>query len=282
MTPTPIRVVIVDDEPVARRTIRLLLEEESGVELVGECGNGADALEVIGREECDVVFLDVQMPSFHGFEVLDRLPKEVNPLVVFVTAHDEHALRAFEVAAVDYLLKPFDDARFRATMRRVRERVAERRLGVLGGDLHDIAEQLASLTAPSAGASTGASTWGRPGEGVESEEGGGARRLAVRVGRRIEFVDTNDVDWIEAEDYCVRIHAGGRSHVMRETLTRLEARLDPRRFVRVHRSAIVRISRVKQFIPLEHGDGMIVLMDGTRVRVSRTRRRGVHDLLGLA
>ena len=274
MSAPAIRVAIADDEPVARRTVRALLEPEADVTIVAECRTGAEVVALLSREKVDVLFLDIRMPGLHGFEALSAVPADQVPFVVFVTAHDEYALRAFDFDAVDYLLKPFDDDRFGAALRRIRERVAEKRLSGLGPDLRQLSERLALMT-PGAG----------PALELPSAPAGEDEplltRLVIRSGKRIEFVAAADVDWIEADDYCVRVHAGSRVHLLRESLTRLESRLDPEHFVRVHRSAIVRIDRVAQLLPQEHGDGLIVLRDQTRIRVSRTRRRQVNRVLGL-
>jgi two-component system LytT family response regulator len=222
--------MIVDDEPLARQAVRLLLEPDREVTAITECA-GVEAVDRIRQEKPDILFLDVQMPEVDGFEVLERAG-DVVPAVIFVTAHDEYALRAFEVHALGYLLKPFTDDRLRAAFSRAKEQVCARA--------------------------------GRPAF---------VRRFLVRTRDRITFVKSEDIDWIEAADYYVSLHAGGRAHLIRQTMSEIERQLDPARFVRVHRSAIVNLERVRDVRPLFRGDCVVVLQDGTQVRLSRARRR---------
>ena len=232
---------MVDDEPLARRLLRHLIEREPGIVVAGEC-SGIDAAAEIGRTRPDILFLDVQMPEVDGFAVLARIGAEAAPVVVFVTAYDQYAVRAFEVHAVDYLLKPIDEARFAQALRRARAQARARRGGAAD-------PRLRALLADH------------------------ARRLLVRGREKTVVVDVEEIDWIEAADYYATLHVGGRSHLLRETLTELARRLDPARFFRVHRSAIVNLERIIEIHPLFRGDSELVLRDGTRVRLSRTRRR---------
>ena len=218
------KAVIVDDEPLARKSIRLLLERDGEVEVAGEC-SGVDAAALIARTRPDIMFLDVQMPEVDGFELLQQIGADAVPVVVFVTAYDNYAVRAFEMHGLDYLLKPFDDARFAQALERAKDRVR-----------------------------------------------GYAQRFLVRMREKLIVVNAADIDWIEAADYYVTLHAGGKSHLLRETMSALEKRLDPARFVRVHRSAIVNIDRVREIHPLFRGDCALILSDGTQVKLSRTRR----------
>ena len=234
------RVVIVDDEPLARDTIRMLVARDPELVVAGEC-SGVEAPELIAKTKPDILFLDVQMPEVDGFDVLSALGSEP-PVVVFVTAYDAYALRAFDVHALDYLLKPFDDARFELTLRRAKERVRGT------GDTN--ARLLAML----------------------EERGRFAKRFLVRNGEKILVIKAEEIDWIEAADYYVSLHVGAKSHLLRETMTELEARLDPERFFRVHRSAIVNLERVTEIHPLFRGDCTLVLAGGAQVRLSRTRR----------
>ena len=255
-----LRTLIVDDEALARDTLRRLLETDTEIALAGDCAGGAEAVRRIREESPDIVFLDVQMPEVDGFEVLRRLGPVRVPAVVFVTAYDAYALRAFEVEALDYLLKPFDDERFWRVLDRAKDRVRERRTHQLAGRL--VAE-LGAAPVPEAPAARYAD------------------RLAVRQDGRIVFVRADDVDWIEAADYCVRLHSGGRVHLIREPLRELEARLDPARFVRIHRSALVNLARVRELEPHFHGEYVVVMQDGARLRLSRGRRDRLHRLLGM-
>jgi two-component system, LytTR family, response regulator len=258
----PLRTLIVDDEVLARDTLTRLLREDPEVEVVGDCAGGEDAVRRIRQAAPDIVFLDVQMPEVDGFEVLRRVDPVQVPAVVFVTAHDTYALRAFEAEALDYVLKPFDDERFYRVLERAKTRVREQRTHRLAGRL---AEEL-----------------GSPPASLVPAQVGHAERIAVRQAGRVIFVRTDEVDWIEAADYCARIHAGGRAHLIREPLRELEARLDPARFFRIHRSALVNVARIRELEPHFHGEYVVVMQDGARLRLSRGRRDGLHRLLGMS
>ena len=248
-----LRTLIVDDEGVARRRVRRLLQLEPDVQIVGETGDGRSAVEAIEREHPDLVFLDVQMPELDGFEVVQRLPPSRLPAFVFVTAFDRYALRAFEVHAVDYLLKPFTPERLRLALSRARDRIA-RPDGAHDG-LRALVDELRARARY-------------------------LRRVAVHAGRRIVLLDVGAVDWLQATDNYVTFHAGGRQYLMRETLSSLEGRLDPDRFVRIHRSSIVQIDRVAELHPATHGDFDLVLRDGTRLVLSRRWRERIERALG--
>jgi len=248
----PIRVAIVDDEPLARAALRLSLAVDPELVVVGDC-NGVDAPQLIEREQVELVFLDVQMPEVDGFAVLEALDPGALPAIVFVTAHDAYAVRAFEVHAIDYLLKPFDDARLATALARAKERLA--RPGEAG-------EQLVALLEERA----------RRERQVE--------RLLVRARGKVVAVRTQDIDWIEAADYYATLHVGGATHLVRQTMAELETSLDGRRFVRVHRRAIVNIDRVREVHPMFRGDCTLVLADGTRIRLSRTRRAEFERMFG--
>jgi two-component system LytT family response regulator len=252
VTPTgPWRTIVVDDEPPARQTLRLLLAREEDFTLVAECGHGADAIDAIRRERPDVLFLDVQMPEVDGFEVLRQLGSQAVPAVIFVTAFDRYALRAFEEHALDYLLKPFSDERFTDVLARTRTRLRERTFAAMAGRL---AQLLSAKT-------------------VEP------RRLVVRDAGRTIVIPCEDIIWIEAEDYCARIHLRGRTILVRDSLRALADSLDQGTFVRVHRSAIANVSCVRQVVPLASGDQRLTLEDGTVLKVSRTHRADVIKAL---
>jgi two-component system LytT family response regulator len=236
-----LRALIVDDEPPARKRLRGMLQLEPDVEVAGEAEDGTSALDAIGRLRPDVVFLDVQMPGMDGFEIVAALGPEACPPVVFVTAHDQFALRAFDAHAIDYLLKPFDRERLRQALSRVRR--------LSGSDA--LRARLASLIAE-----TGRL---RP-----------PRRLMVRDAGRIYFVDLDDVDWIASAGHYAEVHASSGTHLMRESMARLESRLDTRRFARVHRGAIVNVDRIAALHPISHGELDLVLKGGAKLRVSRT------------
>ena len=240
MTTRAWRVVIVDDEPLARQTLRLLLTRESDFLLAGESTHAKDAIGAIGTVRPDVVFLDVHMPELDGFAVVPHLDTTVPPLVVFVTAFERHAVQAFEAQAFDYLLKPFTDERFADVLRRLRGRLRER--------------EHARASPP-------------------------ARTLLVRDGTRTIVVPHDDIVWIEAEDYCARIHLRDRTVLVRESLRSLVDELSGAGFVRVHRSAIARLSAIRAMEPLSSGDQRLTLTNGTLLRVSRTYRTGLVKAL---
>ena len=252
-----IRAAIVDDEPTARRGVRLLLERDGGVDVVGEASTAPEAIELIRREQPDLVFLDVQMPGPDGFEVLEKLPPGLRPAVVFITAYDEHALRAFEVNAIDYLLKPYDDARFAAALQRAKDEIRRRETDTMNLRL----SQLLAYLQQSGGVRL-------PDNGEPPGD-----RILVKSSGEIFFLKADEIDWIEAEGDYMKFHVGGRTHLMRETMARLERRLDARRFVRIHRSTIVNIDRLRKLSPSFGGEYAVVLHDGTKLKLSR----GYHD-----
>ena len=252
----PIRTLIVDDEPLARRSLRLLLDQDAEVRVVGECDDGRAAAEAIVGDQPDLVFLDVQMPEMDGFEVLETVGDAASPIVVFVTAYDEHAIRAFEYHALDYLLKPFADQRFADTLARAKAELRRTEMARLG---HTVA---AVLDEQSRGLAT------QPGE-----RGTPMRRFVLRSGGRLQFLPAAKVDWIEAADYYVRIHVGNRGHLLRHSMKELESRLDREQFVRIHRSAIVNVERIRELHEGFNGSATVVLQDGTELPVSRRQKR---------
>jgi two-component system, LytTR family, response regulator len=256
-----IRALIADDEPLARRGIRQLLEAHPDVMVAGECRNGRETLRALHHLRPDLVFLDVQMPLLDGFAVLRAFGAQRMPAVVFVTAYDEFAVRAFETHALDYLVKPVSEARFAEALRHVRERLRS-------NQALELAEKLEALLAETGGGTrdTGnaGSTAGRP-----------VRRVVVPTTNGEIVLDASEIDWIQAEDYYAAIYALGKRHLIRESLASLEERLDPASFVRVHRSAIVRLDRVRELRSSAFGEWTVVLRDGTRVPVSRRRREQV-------
>ena len=248
-----IRTLIVDDEELARERLRKLLTQEPEIDLIGECSNGREAVETIRRESPDLVFLDIQMPELDGFGVLSALAGERFPLIVFVTAHDKFALKAFEVHAVDYLLKPFDRERFHKALERALDRVKRHESSLLN-------ERLSALLADV-----------RPAPKHVD-------RLAVKAEGRVSFLKTDDIDWIEAADNYVNLHVGNESCLLRETMTSIEARLSPEKFLRISRSAIVQVDRIKELQPLFHGEYAVILRNGTRLTLSRGYREKLQQL----
>jgi two-component system, LytTR family, response regulator len=251
-----IRTLIVDDEVLARRSLRTLLAEESEFEVVGEARNGREAATAIASLSPDVVFLDVQMPALDGFGVIEKVGVDRMPLVVFVTAHDEHALRAFEVHAVDYLVKPFDRARFTMTTNRLKQRVEK-----TASD--EARTQLASLMAR-----------------LAPPEPEYASRFLVKRDGSMVVVRANEVEWIEADGNYVRLHVVGAAHLLTETMQNLESTLDPRAFIRVHRSAIVRVDAIREIQPWFNGGLVLLLKGGAKVQVSRGQRERVLAAVG--
>jgi len=251
-----IRTLIVDDEPLARERLTELLRPEPELELIGECADGVTAVAQIRQLAPDLVFLDVQMPELDGFGVLTQLEEERRPAVVFVTAYDHYALKAFEVHAVDYLLKPFDRERFQTALQRALQRLR-------GHDSADLTRRLSALLSdlkPEA----------RPTD-----------RIAVKGDGRVVLVKLDDLDWVEAADNYVVLHAGNESHMLRETLTNLEGRLPAAKFLRISRSAIINVERIKELQPLFHGEYVVVLRNGAKVTLSRGYRDKLPQL-GLA
>lgn len=250
-----IRTLIVDDEPLARDRLQKLLQAEPEVTLVGQCGDGKEAVKVIREKAPDLVFLDVQMPELDGFGVLGELDVDHMPVVIFVTAHDKFALKAFEVHAVDFLLKPFDRERFQTALKRAKERLAQRQPGELD-------QRLAALLAEI------------------KPEAAALERMAIKTGGRVIFVKTSDIDWVEAADNYVNLHVGNESHLHRETLTALAERLPPRKFMRISRSTIVNVDRIKELQPLFHGEYAVILRSGATLTLSRSYRDVLEKLIG--
>jgi two-component system LytT family response regulator len=255
-----IRTLIVDDEPLARERLRKLLQAESDIELVGESANGAEAVVVANRERPDLIFLDVQMPELDGFGVIAKLKVEPMPAVIFVTAYDRFALQAFEVHALDYLLKPFDRDRFQKALARARSLVQQRQSGELS---HRLSSLLTDLKA-------------------EKEEAKYVDRLAIKTEGRVLFFKTEDIDWIEAADNYVSVHVGNDEHLHRETMASLETKLPPAKFLRISRSTIVNVERIKEMQPMFHGDYVVILKTGARLNLSRNYREKLNQLLGKA
>jgi two-component system LytT family response regulator len=243
--PTPrIRTLIVDDEPLARSNLAVLLRPDSEVEIVGECGSGEEALAAIRGEKPDLVFLDVQMPECDGFDVLEMLGSDLTPAIVFVTAYDQYALQAFEAGALDYILKPFDNARFERALVRAKERIARGR-----NRSNDLPVKL--------------------------------DRLAIKSVGQVLFVKVSEIDWIEAADYYACLHVGAKSHLLRRSMAELEQELDPNLFARIHRSTIVNLNRVRGLKLGEDGEYEVLLENGARLRLSQRYRRQLQARLGV-
>ena len=247
---TVVKVAIADDEPLARERIASLLESRDGYEIVAECKDGAEAVAAIRKERLDLVFLDVRMPELDGFQVLEALGAGSAPAIIFVTAFEDYALRAFEVSALDYLLKPFDRARFEKTLGRFEEQFQRGRSG--------ITEELRQFLTTLGGGTNGY-----------------VSRFPVKSAGDIYFVRADEIDWIDAAGNYTALHVAGKKHLIRETMKSVESKLDPRKFVRVHRSAIINLERLRKLQPYFHGEYVVTLQDGTTL----TSSRGYSDRL---
>ena len=248
-----IRAVIVDDEPLARKRIRDLLREDREIEIAGECGSGSQALELLERERPDLLFLDVQMPEVDGFELLEAWEGAI-PAVIFVTAYDKYALRAFDAQAVDYLLKPFNEARFQQALLRAKERIRKPGNGQVSAELLTLLKDVQAGRKP-------------------------AERLVIKCGGRVLFLKAGEIDYIEAAGNYLNLYVGKETHLIRETMQSLEARLDSGRFLRIHRSTIVNLERIKELQPWFGGEYVVILRDGRKLTLSRTYRARVQQLL---
>ncbi|MBX7219407.1 MAG: LytTR family DNA-binding domain-containing protein [Blastocatellia bacterium] len=250
-----VRIVIVDDEPLARKKIRRLLKNDPELEIVGEYGNGQAALTAIQENPPDVLLLDIQMPEMDGLQMARRLPVERTPYIIFVTAYDRFAVQAFEVHALDYVLKPYDGERLQAAVNRAKTALAA---------IHerDWAQRILSCL----------EDLKRPVQYLE--------RIPVKRNEGVYFIKVPEIDWIESEGNYLRLHTGNTSHLMRETLSNLEAQLNPQSFIRIQRSVIVNFDRIREISPLFHGDCRILLFDGTELTLSRLYRHKIPHLPG--
>ena len=250
-----IRAIIVDDEPPARAKIRELLKTNSDVEVIDECSNGREAVRSISVNAPDLVFLDIQMPELDGFGVIEAIGPEHLPAVIFVTAYDHYAVQAFEVRAIDYLLKPFDRERFQTALNKVRDHLQLNEKDDLNEQLNSLIRQLKS-----------------PRKRTE--------RFVVKSGGRVFFLKNDEIDWIEAAGNYVRLHAGADTHLLRETMNAIQKKLDPSRFIRIHRSTFVNIEKIKELQPWFHGEYVVIMKDGTQLTMSRSYRSSLPELLG--
>jgi two-component system LytT family response regulator len=263
----PLRVIVVDDEPLARSGIADLVRRDDELEVVAQCGDGLSAVEQIRALSPDLVLLDIQMPEMDGFAVIQQVGVQRMPPVIFITAYDQFAVRAFEVHALDYLLKPFDDERFAAALTRTKRALRDNQVGELSQRLLGLLESRGGDTKTPASGDAGS-----PGQPYLT-------RLVVKNAGRVIFVRVDEIDWIEAADYYVRLHVARKSHLLRETMSALEGQLDPARFFRVHRSAIVNLDRLVEIQPYFHGEHILVLQDGSKLKLSRSRKEKLEAVL---
>ncbi|HEY9501093.1 MAG TPA: LytTR family DNA-binding domain-containing protein [Pyrinomonadaceae bacterium] len=256
-----IRTLIVDDEPLARRNLRLLLEKDPQIEILEECRNGREAVKSIEQHVPDLVFLDIQMPEMDGFDVLENVGPEGMPAVVFVTAFDQYALKAFEVHALDYLLKPYDDTRFLQALQRAKGQIESREINKVSKRLLALLEERENLRE------------------VTNRKPAYLKRLMVKLANRVVLLKVDEIDWIEADGNYAKLHIGPKSHLLREKMHDLEKQLDPDKFVRIHRSIIVNLNRIKELQPHFNGDYIVVLDNGRQLRLSRSRREQLESKL---
>ena len=255
-----IRTLIVDDEPLARRNLRLLLEKDPQIEIIDECRNGREAVKAVNELAPDLIFLDIQMPEMDGFEVIANVGADRIHAIIFVTAFDQYALKAFEVHALDYLLKPFDDTRFRKALQQAKFQIEQREINKISKKLLALLEDRESKQALPR-----AKTY--------------LTRLMVKLAHRVVLLKVNEIDWIEADGNYAKLHVGRKSHLLREKMHDLEAQLNPQNFVRIHRSIIVNLERIKELHPHFNGDYIVVLEDGVQLKLSRSRREQLESRL---
>jgi len=258
-----IRAIIVDDEDLARRGIRALLKRAGDVEIVSECGSGEEAIRAISAAEPELVYLDIQMPGKTGFDVIGALPETKCPHVIFVTAFDRFAIKAFEIHALDYLLKPVNEARFNDSLARARTAIAGARDGSILQRFWQMTRELSATAGQN------------PSPAL-------ADRIPVKSQGRVIIVNVDEIDWVEADGDYVSLHVGAKSWLLRETIAAAEARLALSGFVRIHRSTLVNIYRVRELMPLSKGEFTVVLLDGTELKLSRNHRFALERLLGKA
>jgi two-component system, LytTR family, response regulator len=254
MSTRKLTTLIVDDEPLARERLLGLLSNETDIEVLGQCRDGEEAVSAIHERHPDLVLLDVEMPRMDGFEVIDTIGAERMPMVIFVTAYDQHAIKAFQVRALDYLLKPFDRERFSDALQRARTQIESQANGDLGKRLLALMKDLK--------------------RDVPKTD-----RLVVKSGGRLFFLRADEIDWIEAAGNYVRLHVGNQSHLLRETMNAIEARLDPERFFRIHRCRIVNVERIQEMQPWLNGEYSVVLRTGVRLTLSRGYREKLQEKL---
>jgi len=252
---TSIRALVIDDEPLAREMIREMLEGDPEVEIIGECASGREAVEAIRAMAPDLIFLDIQMPELGGFEVLESLKSDNVPYIIFATAYDQYAVRAFEVHALDYLLKPFDRERFEVAWKRAKTLIREEKVSQRDEHILALLEELKA--------------------GPKYLE-----RLVIKTEGRVFFLDIDEIHCIESEGNYVRVYNGRKTYLLRETISGLESQLDPKKFLRIHRSSIVRIDKIKELQPWFHGEYHVVLENGKQLTLSRNYRANLQEAVG--
>jgi len=258
--PKPIRTIIVDDEHYAREVIRHLLASKEDVEILAECSNGYEAVEAIVKLKPDLVFLDIQMPEMDGFQVVKQAEYFHRPYYIFATAYDSFALKAFEVNALDYLLKPFDDERFYTALTKAKNQISQEAFGLIGEKLSGLIDYAQASAKPT----------------VQY-----LSKIPIKETGRIYFVDTAAIDWIEAADQYIQLHVGSKKHLIRERMNEMERQLDPRLFCRIHRSTMVNLHQIKELQPFFKGDYLVILKDGTSLKLTRSRKEAFQKAFGI-
>jgi two-component system, LytTR family, response regulator len=265
-----IRTLIVDDEPHAREGIRIRLKESSRIEIIGECSSGTEALEIIHTSKPDLVFLDIQMPGMNGFEIVQKIEITPVPIIIFVTAYDSYAVKAFEYHALDYLLKPINDKRFKDMLKSVISEITHRNLEKYSNTLrllvHEYFEKVDSNDE-------------EPKLRKQKKKDAYLARLMIKAKEHISFISSDEIEWIESAGDYVYIHSNLKKHIVRETLTSLEEKLDPQKFARIHRSAIVNVEKIKSLRPNESGDYDVFLHTGAKLKLSRTYRDHFQNIM---
>ncbi len=264
-----VRAIIVDDELHAREGIRLRLEDYPEIEVVGECASGLEAVTAINKMRPDLLFLDIQMPEMNGFEVLRKVTIDPMPIVVFVTAYDKYAVKAFEFHALDYLLKPIGEQRFKGTLKIALSQLGKRNLEAYARNLKEMVSEYLDLAIESGGCPR-----------VHGSHDGYLDRLAIKSKDHISMLAVSDIDWMESADDYVYIHSDLHKYIVRQTLTSLESRIDPKKFVRIHRSTIVNVEKIKALRPNEHGDFEVFMITGERLKLSRSFRSHFQKVIG--
>ncbi|MGB0522975.1 MAG: LytR/AlgR family response regulator transcription factor [Flammeovirgaceae bacterium] len=255
-----VKVVIVDDEHYAREVVRHLLERDATISILAECANGYEAVEAIVKLKPDLVFLDIQMPEMDGFQVIKQVEHFCRPYYIFATAYDSFALQAFDVNALDYLLKPFDDERFYRALHKAKAQIFQQGVDEIGEKLSGLIEYA---------------------QANSKSVGQYLSRIPIKEKGRIRFIQTAYIDWVEAADQYVQIHVGPEKHVIRESMNTLETQLDPKLFFRIHRSSIVNLNRIQELQPYFKGDYMVILQDGTQLKLTRTRKEAFQRAFGI-
>lgn len=254
-----LRTLIVDDEPLARRTIRELLSTDPDIEVMGECGTGPEAVALMREQQPDLLFLDIQMPGMNGFEALAQVEFQRIPAIIFVTAFDQYAVKAFEVRALDYLMKPFTDQRFHEALQKAKTSIELKELNRLSKSLLTLLVNREATEPPAT----------KP----------FLRRFMIRSGGRVAFIKADTVDWIAADDYYIQLRIAGKAHLLRMSMNELEEKLDPKQFLRIHRSTIINLDRVKELHQNPNGEYVVVLKDATELKLSRNRRERLERFL---